>query len=163
MGFKAFCLLLIILVLGIFIYLKMQTLGSDQSSFNKTTRYSLGKYPFLRYIFSLHKDGDARAEYLKGSQFIIIEVVQISGSPLSDDTIQAFANKVTQYTGKPTKIYNVDTIKNGQLNQADLDNIVRDFHRHLEPGGANLFVMYGDDFASSGNEVGKTYQEFGMV
>ncbi len=163
MSFKAFCLCLLILVLGIFIYLKVETLGSSNSGFNQTTRYQLGKYEILRSLFSLHNDGDARAEYLLGGNAIDIEVAQPDSDYLSSDTVQQFAAQVTAVTGRHTNIYSVDGVPAGTLSDADIANIVRTDRRQFNPGDPIIFVIYADDFSSSAQEVGKTVEEFGMV
>lgn len=163
MSFKTFLLGLFVLALGIFIYLKVQTAGDANTAWNQTTRYTLGKYPVMRSIFGLHNVGDARADYLSGKKGIIIEVVQPQGNPLEDAVIDQFAANVQKSTGKITKIYNVDTVDRKIESESDITDIVKGFHRHLDPGFVNLFIMYVDDFANSGNQVGKTYQEFGMI
>ena len=160
---KTFFLGLFIIVLGIFIYLKVETMGDENSSFNTSTRYSLGKYPIVRFLFGLHNHGDARSDFLVGSRGIIVEVVQPEGLPLEDPTIDKFAAKISEYTGKPTKIYNMDTIEGGPKTAVDLAEIVKNFRRHLDAGYVNLFVMYVDSYENSGKEVGKTYAEYGMV
>ena len=164
MNFKTFLLLIIILVSGVFIYLKTQSLGPDTSTFNQTTRYDLAKYPWVRQLLSLHKDGDARGEILgKTTGSITIEVVQPPGEKLSDATINDFAKKVSDVTGKPTQVFNVDTIQNGALSDYDFSQIVDKFRRHVSPGQANIFVIYADDFTTTTLEVGRTYKEFGIL
>lgn len=163
MSFKTFFLLVIILFSGIFVYLKMQSLGDENSSFNQTTRYRLGKFGFFRTTLGLHKDGDSRAEYLLKDTSIIIEVVQPSGAKLSDGAMDAFAKKVSEYTGRNTRVVNTDTIAAGYLNEGQLAGIVRGNRRHFDGGSSNLFVMYVDDFPGSDKNVAKTYQDYGMV
>lgn len=163
MSFKTFLLLVIILFSGIFIYLKMQSLGDEHSSFNQTTRYRLAKFGFFRTTLGLHKDGDSRAEYLLKDTSIIIEVVQPSGSKLSDGVLDEFAKKVSEYTGRNTRIVNTDTIASGYTNEGQLAAIVRGNRRHFDGGSSNLFVMYVDDFPGSEKNLAKTYQDFGMV
>lgn len=163
MGFKMFLLLLIILGCGLFIYIKAQTLGSDSSQFNQTTRFTLGKHPVLRNIFALHKDGDARAEYLQGSATIEIEIAEPGNSQLDETTVDDFAAKVSKYTGRSTKVYYVDNVPNGTLSNTQIDNVFALGKRQYNPGDSVLFVLYANDFNASDNEVGRTYQEYGMV
>jgi hypothetical protein len=163
MYIKAFCLCLLILVFGIFIYLKIQTLGSDNSAFNRTTRYQLGKNELLRSMLSLHKDGDARTQYLIGSSPIDIEVAQPEGDKLPIDTVKSFADQVTSITGRPTKIYNVDGVPSNTLTDEQISTIIKTDHRKFNPGDPVLLVIYADDFTSSSGEVAKTVKEFAMV
>ena len=163
MSFKAFCLCLLILILGIFIYLKVETLGSDTSAFNQTSRLKLGEYQIARSLLSLHKDGDARAEYLLGTSPIDIEVAQPDSDQLPDYVVQQFASQVTAVTGRPTKTYSVDGVPSGTLTNADIAHIVQVDKRQFNTGDPIIFIIYADDFASSAQEVGKTVEEFGMV
>jgi hypothetical protein len=164
MSFKTFVLLLIILACGAFIYVKVESLGSDQNSFNQHERYVLGKYPFLRTLLSLHKDGDARAEFLQGSSSIVIDVSIAPGTVLDPDVINNFAAQVSKYTGSKTKVYYVDgVVPDGMLGQNDLDKVMQRTKRNFEPGSSILAVAYTDDFTSSDQAVGKTYQEYGIV
>lgn len=163
MSFKTFLLLVIILFSGIFVYLKMQSLGDENSSFNQTTRYRLGKFGFFRTTLGLHKDGDSRAEYLLKDSSIIIEFVQPSGAKLSEAVMEEFARKVSEYTGRNARVVNTDTVAAGFINEGQLAGIVRGNRRHFDGGSSNLFVMYVDDFPGSDKNVARTYQDFGMV
>jgi predicted Zn-dependent protease len=163
LSFKTFILILIIVVSGLFIYLKMQSLGDEQSYFNQRTRFTLGKYGWVRTILGLQKDGDARAHYLLGDSVITVEVVDSGSVDIDERALESFQDKITQYTGRETVLYKTDTIKSGILTQADLQEIVQKNHRHRTPGSPNLFIVYADDFESNGDEVGRTYEDFGMV
>lgn len=158
--------LILLLVIGgctAFIFLKIQSLGPENSSFNQTTRYTLGKYPIVRYILGLHLDGDARAEYLVGNSPIVVEIVQAPNAHLTEAVIKQFTDKVTKYTGRQTSVINVDIIKPGILNDVDLSEVVKNYRRHIFPGQPNLFVIYANDFAGGESEAARTYKEFGMV
>jgi len=163
MSFKTFCLLLVIIILGIFIYLKVESLGSDQSSFNQTTRLSLGRHPTMRTLLSLHNDGDARYEYLSGSSPILIEVGEAPDVSLSDTLVNAFAAEVTKYTGRGTEIHRIEGMPGGTLTDAGVAQAIKVGAKKFEIGSPILFIAYADDFVSNTNEVGKTYQEFGIV
>jgi hypothetical protein len=163
MSFKTFLLCLIILILGTFIYLKASSLGDENSYFNQNTRYKLGKYGIMRVILSLHKDGDARAEYLLGSSPIVVEVVEAEGIDMDNGVLEEFGKKVQEYTGRPVKLYNVDTMKSGVLTDEDLPGVVSSFRRHKTIGGAGLFIIYAQDFEGNENEIGRTYKEYGIL
>ncbi len=163
MSFKVFVLLIIILFAGIFSYLKVQTLGNENSSFNRTTRYSLGKHPFYRSVLGLHKDGDARADFLMGKGPIAIEIAQAVGGGLNQSAIDSFAAKVQEYTGRVTHVYYIEGVKEGELSQTDLAHIKKVDKRNFEPGSPVLFVIYANDYNSVSEEVGKTFEEDTIV
>jgi hypothetical protein len=162
MNFKTFFLGLIIIVSGLFIYLKTMSLGDENSYFNQNTRYQLGKYGWVRTLLGLRKDGDARAEYLIGDGAITVEIVKPNNVIVDQDAIDGFLESVEAITGRKTIFYNTDTIKGGKLSDEDLKSIIRKNRRHRTPGSPNLFIIYSDDF-STGGEVGRTYQEFGIL
>jgi predicted Zn-dependent protease len=163
MSFKAFCLCLIILALGIFIYLKVETLGSSTSSFNQTTRFQLGRHQIWRSLLNLHQPGDARATYLLGNTPIDIEVDQPDSDNLPDSVIQQFAAQVTAVTGRMTNVYDMDSLPSGTLTDADIAHAVQVDKRQYNLNDPIVFIIYADDFTTSTNEVGKTVEEFGMV
>ncbi len=163
MSFKAFCLCLLIIIFGIFIYLKVATLGSSTSSFNQTTRFQLGHYQILRSLLSLHQDGDARADYLLGNTPIDIEVDQPDSDNLPDSVVRQFAAQVTAVTGRPTNVYDMDSLPSGTLTDAVIAHAVQVDKRQYNFNDPIIFVIYADDFTSSSQEVGKTVEEFGMV
>ena len=156
MNFKSFALLLAIGTLGLFIYLKVQLLGDENSVFNQTTRFQLGKHPLARNLFSLHNDGDARGEYLKGTTPIVVEVVQANTVQMSDHAIGEFVSRVERITGRSVQTFNVDTISSGKLTDLDLKRIITSNRRHFNAGEANLFIVYAEDFEGRSLEVGKT-------
>lgn len=163
MSLKTFLLLIVILIFGVFIYLKLESLGNDSSTFNQTTRFRLGKFSFFRTVLGLHKDGDSRAEYLQKTGPIFLEVVQPAGNSLPSDVIEAFAQKITEYTNRKVVIFQDGEITSGYVNNAQLDGIVREKRNHFEPGASNIFVMYVNDFSGSEQTIARTYQDYGIV
>jgi hypothetical protein len=160
---KKFFLLLLIAILGTFIYLKVQVLGDPASSFNQTTRYSLGKYQYARSLLGMHSYGDARGWYANGNSALVLEVVQANNSAVDDRVIENFAADIKEYLGRPVTIYNTERVSGGILSDADLGKIANEFRRHVLFGQPNLFVIYAEDFARQGQEVGKTFGEYGIV
>lgn len=163
MSFKVFLLLLLIIICGTFIYMKSQSLGSDDSYFNQNTRYTLGKYSLARWILSLHKDGDARAMYLLGSSPITLEVVRSVNAPLDEKPVKDFANRIEEYTGRKVVIFNTDTISETVVRKDQLKGIAATRRRHMVAGQPNLFVVYAEDFLSDKNEIGMTIEEYGIL
>lgn len=163
MSWKAFFLVVIILIFGVFIYLKTQILGNPSSKFNQTTRYKLGEYQFARSIFGMHNYGDARNWYLKGTSPMIIEVVTAKGLDIDQKALDNFSADVKMYTGRPVIIFDAEEIPAGVLNDSDFAEIVKLHRKQIGPGQPNLFIIYAEDFQRAGTEVAKTYNEYGMV
>ena len=160
---KKFLLLLFIATCCSFIYLKVQILGDANSSFNMTTRYSLGKYSILRDILGLHSYGDARNWYLSGNEGIVLEVVQSKESQIDDQTLNNFAADIKMYTGKNVSIFNTEQISDSTLSDSDLEDVAKSYRHHVITGAANLFVIYANDYKRKGQEIAKTVDEYGIV
>ncbi len=157
-------LVVLIAILGIFIYLKVQVAGDVNSNFNQTTRYTLGKYELVRRILGMHSYGDARNAFLNtGDGGIVIEVVQAKGSTISDEIFNQFIENIKTVTGKSVLLYNTELISSKTLSDSDLEEVVSGYRRHAISGQANLFVIYANDFNRTGTEVAKTYKEFGII
>lgn len=156
-------LILFILACGTFIYLKLQVLGNENSKFNQTTRYKLGKHRWLRNVLGLHNDGDGRGWYIFGKEPLIIEVVLAKGAELNDEVLRNFAKKTENILGRKALIINTDFIENGWLSESQLGEEIKK-HRHYQTSGQpNLFVIYADDFQRESGFVGQTYKEFGIL
>lgn len=162
MRIKTFGLLILIVILGSFVYLTSAVRGNENSHFNQTTRYKLGQYGWVRALFSLHKNGDAKMQYLFGSGPIVLEIVQATGVELHPESIDSLARSSSQLINRTVQIFNVDIIKSGQLTDADIWTVVKEKRRHYLPGQPNFFVIVADDYVG-GKEIGKTFQEFGAV
>lgn len=160
---KKLLLCLLILVLGIFIYLKLQILGSPTSDFNQTTRYNLGKYPIMRSILGMHSYGDARYDFLGGTSPITIEAVKAQNTSWDEQALTNFAQDVQTYTGRKTMLFDSETIQAGTLSQSDLATISQGSRHHLLPGQPNIFVIYAEDFTGSDQAIATTYKEFAIV
>lgn len=162
MSRKAFVLSILILIFGVFIYLKIQTLGSPDSLFNQTTRFSLGKHPVLRTVFGLHNSGDARAEYLEGKGPISIEWFVPQGESVDPSVLKSFAALVSKYTGREAMLVSGGAMSDGTIDQSNLAVF------NLEAGaqsisGTKLSVFFTDDYSPRpDNEISSTYGESAM-
>lgn len=154
---------MLILISCTFVYLKVQILGDANSSFNMTTRYTLGKYSILRDVLGLHSYGDARNWYLSGNDGIVLEVVTAKGTQIDDQTINNFAADITMYTGKQVSIFNTEQIPGDALSNSGLEDVTKSYRHHVITGQANLFVIYAKDFSRKGQEIAKTVDEYGIV
>ena len=96
-------LLLIILLTGAFVYLKLGFMGSDSDVVNSNFRTRLASYPWLRNLFALKYDGDAKADYLSANyKNILVEVDSMEGVIVSSDVLSGLAERIQNSTGKPT-------------------------------------------------------------
>lgn len=160
---KKFLLLIIIVLCAAFVYLKLQIIGDPNSDFNQTTRFSLGGYQIMRSILGLHSYGDARNWYLGGNKGLVVEVVRAKGTSLDENTLNNFVKDVEKYTGKQVTLFNTEEIPAGVLTDQDLANISGGYRHHILDGYSNLFIIYSADFKRQGEEVGKTFREYGIV
>ena len=160
---KKFFLIVFITLCAIFIYLKVESLGSPSSSFNQTTRYQLGHYQLWRSILGLHSYGDARAWYLEGNQQIRLDVVEANGADFSSQALSGFVDEIKKYTGRGVQVYDYEKINNGVLSDQDIQTIVANDHNTNFFGQPELFVLYVQDYNHPDGEVAKTYQEYGII
>jgi predicted Zn-dependent protease len=163
MRLKTFGLLILIVIFGVFIYITSAVRGDENSHFNQTTRYKLGRFGWARALFFLHKDGDAKAQYLFGSGPLVLEIVRAEDVEINQELTESLASSTQQLLERPVQVFSVDTIKGGQLTDADIQTIVKEKHRHFLPGQPNFFVIVADDYEGRDKEVGKTYQEFAAL
>lgn len=160
---KKVFLVLFIILCGTFIYIKVLSLGDENSKFNQITRLRLGKYETLRTIFGLHSDGDARYWYLSGNTPLILEVAQAPGLHINPDGLDQFEEMVTKYTGRQVRLINTEAAAPGKLSEQELAETAGRARRYLIDGSPDFLVIYADDFDRQGTEIAKTYREFGMV
>src|SRR5947209_6886017 len=157
MSYKLFVFILLVILVALFAYFRLSAAGDPNSYFNQHTRFALGKYKILRWAFSLHNDGDARAEYLKGDNAIVIEVVEPDSIKIDPDALQTFTDKIKEYTGRETVVYQTDNIPAGTASEEDLNLFVSQHRRRANFGTTELLVIYTEDFNAPDNEVGRTY------
>lgn len=162
-GLKVLFLFGFIFLCGTFIFIKIKVNGDVNSEFNQTTRFQLGRYPFLRSLFALHNDGDARFSYFASETPIGLQYVNAQGFDISEEIIKTFAGKIQTVTGRPVQIFPSSNIKSGKLFDNDLKDIVHRLKRNDISGQPLIFVIYTEDFDRKGGEVGKTFQEYGIV
>ena len=154
---------LIVLLLGAFVYIKLQALGSPQSGFNQTTRYTLGKHPFYRTIFGLHKTGDARGEYFGASGGITVEWFKPQSEEVDESVVKSFASKVSEYTGRPAQAIYGGAISDGALELSNLPSFQLKSQVQM-PAGSVLTVYFASDFSPRQDaRMSATYKESGIV
>ncbi len=163
MSFKSLFFIIIILLLGTFLYLKYEAAGDPDSGFNQTTRYDLGQHPFLRTIIGLHNTGDARGEYLGNPSPLVIEWLEPQTDNVDTTTIQSFADLVGKYTGRQTQVFFGGAVSTGTVQLQDLNNLV--FRSLQKPSGDSvLYLVFADDYQPRAQqEQFTTYEESTIV
>jgi hypothetical protein len=163
MSYKSFFFVLLLILLGTFGYLCYQASQPPETYFNQTKRYSLGKSEFWRTVLNLNRPGDAKGHFLTGKDTILIEVVSAKGLDINEEGLRKFAVEVERITGHKTNIINVDLLKEPNVRNADLVDIVKSFRRHKTFGQPSIFVIYANDFEGSDNGPAKPFFEYGIL
>ena len=164
MSWKAFFIFILVILLGVFIYLKAQIMGSPDSHFNQTTRFELGKYPILRTILGLHQPGDARAEYLGSGGSIYIVWLKPDTEIVDPGVLSQFSALVAKYTGRP-----VNMLYDGSLGEAtvplnNLNSVNLASNAQVPSGSSKLLLYFTLDYSPRQNqELAAAYLESGVV
>jgi len=160
-------LLILILFLGSFIFLKFSVNGAENNDFNTNWRYKFARYQAMREVLGLHYDGDARNDYLgKEKNAINLKVIAMDGLYFNQEILSILAKKIQIITGKQTNITYV--LKNipfsQQSNLKDLSLILqeaRDYERGTEQAIVILVIANQNDTVTE--KIGSTLQEDGLV
>jgi hypothetical protein len=162
MSLKTILLVVFIIFCGIFIFFKLQVLGSPTSHFNKTTRYDLGKFPIVRTVLGLHNDGDARKELFLGSGPIIIKWFKPQLEEIDKPVLEKFAQLVEKYTERETKVVFVGNIDDVTINKDSGLESNKIFE--ISPGATSLYVFFTQDYKPRGEqELASTLKENGII
>ncbi len=163
---KTFFLIVLIVILGIFIYLKVQVGGSPDSSFNQTTRFSLAASPFMRTILGLHSVGDSRSEYLKPGG--PIQIIWFKPQSENDDYVNTnlmdkFASLVGNYTGRISQAIYGGAIDDAVIPVTNLKSYYLKTSVQ-SPGSTVILVFFTKDYSPRPqNELSTTYLDSGMA
>jgi hypothetical protein len=145
MSYKTILLIILILFLGVFIYLKWEVGGDPNSRFNQTTRFALAKHPVIRTLLGLHNKGDARVEYLGGSGPFVIEWFQPVTENVDTAVIQQFADLAGKYTGRQNQVVFGGNISEGTIPLSSVENLA--LKAPNLPSGASVFyVIFATDY-----------------
>ncbi len=160
-------LLLVIITATGFSIIKLGSLGADDNYFNRTWRNRVAAYPAARKIFSLHHDGDAKADYL-GKRFnkIVIEVDSMEGLTLSHNVLDTLVDRIEKLTGKETSYYISDqAIEPAPYTDASrISSVVTAYkNRVTAEGAATLYVLNLNQGEAGSTIIGETYKEYGLL
>ncbi len=161
---KNLFLLLFILVIAAFFYFKFKVNGDSNSSFNQTTRYTLGANGFWRNIFGLHNAGDARQEYLLGTGPVVIEWFKPVSEDVDDSVIKNFAAEVEKTLGRPTTAVFGGGLDDGTVPLATLGSFELKASVQKPRNSSVILVFFTKDYSPRGaNELSVTYRESGIA
>jgi hypothetical protein len=161
---KKFLLIILIIALGTFIYLKVQVNGDENSKFNQTTRFSLGKNGVIRAILGLHLDGDARAEYLENKNPLVIEWFKPVSQDVDEQPIIDFANLIAKYTGRQTKVVFGSRLSDGTIKIPDLASYNLKAEVDGVRSGSTFAIFFTDDYSPRPDEeISSTFKESAML
>lgn len=157
MSFKTFVILLCILLLGTFAYLKIELGGDPNSSFNQTTRFRLGAHPVLRFLFGINNPGDARAEYFNGSGVLAVEWFAPISENFDSSVVQQFADLAAKYTGRQVVVNFGGNIAEGTVPFSEVENL--SIRGGAPPKGSSVLdVVFVTDYQPrSGSELSTTH------
>lgn len=163
----AIVLILFIIATAVFVIFFAQARTLNDNFFNSRLRTKFDHSPFLRTAFSLHNDGDAKSDYL-GSRYpdILIEVDEMTGLAMPQDSLNKLVDKITASTGKNVSYVIADDAVPfaHSISIADAEQISKT-HRHNFTRGdtAVVYVLYANLFAQEPDEIGTTFREDGMI
>lgn len=163
MSFKAIVFVVFILVLGVFVYLKFEASGSPNSRFNQTTRFTLGKQPWVRALLGLRNPGDARAEYFSNTGPLVIEWFKPATEDVDPKMVAQFADLAGQYTGRQALVILGRSVSTGTVDLQSLGNL--GVNGPNTPAGASiLYVAFASDYKPiAGQELSTTLGESTVV
>jgi hypothetical protein len=160
-------LLLVILITFSFAILKYSAQGSEDSFFNRHLRASFAIHPTLRQIFSLHFDGDGRADYLSARyQKIVVEVDIMADLEIRQAALDLFAQRVESITGKPTQIVvsETDLPFVADVGRTQIAELTAAHRTHFSGGDtAALYLLLVSRFQDEPQLLGQTFEDYGIV
>lgn len=164
MSFKTFLFIILVILLGIFTYFKLQASGDLNSQFNQTTRFELARHPFLRTIFGLHNDGDARAEYLDDKGLIVLQWFEPNFGEEQEGMVKKFGELVSGYTGRPVRLAFGNNITEQTVKLENLDALTVKSSAQKTSGASVFVVVFTNDYTPrQETELSTTYKESRIV
>ena len=164
MSWKTFFVLIIFVLLGVFVYFKIEVSGEQNTHFNQTSRFTLAAHPVLRSLLGLHNNGDARTELLSGQGTIAIEWFKPQIEDVDPTVLKQFADAVTRYTGRPTIINLAGALGDSTMPLADLKSFVLKADGEKPKGSTLLMLAFTKDYSPRPDqELSTTFEESSIV
>ncbi len=143
---KRLFLLLLIIAIGVFIYLKVQVMGDPNSKFNQTTRYSLARHSFLRTILGLHNAGDARSTFLSGTDPLAIVWFKPQTDEVDEGVLKKFVELVSHYTGRQVQLFGPGALDEGKFSLSNSSKLEVKNVQFVPPGTDTLLLVFAADY-----------------
>lgn len=164
-------LVLFIVIIFSFVVIRYFANASQQDNwFNNNWRAKLAVYPWLRTVFGLHWDGDARSDYLSSKQYtsLQIEVDRYDGCQLSDTVLAQVKSAIEQVVQKPAGVTvaqdSVLPLVMDSYDGAGIHAIVN-MNQRYKTGGrqAVLYLLCLNKSSDRPSNIGLTEQADGLV
>ena len=150
-----------------FVLVKSAALGEMDNWFNGNYRQIFASSPFLRKVFALNFDGDAKTDYLSAKRNqIVVEVDAISGYEFRAESLEIVAEGIEKLTGKEVVIVRSSVITDGKsiYSQDDLVEIYDQYKIHNTTADKAVFyLVYVPRSKDDGKIVGNTIMEGGAA
>lgn len=159
---KIAILLSIIAASAASIFIAVGSRGSDDNYFNTRYRHMVTRHGFLRSLFGLHYDGDARSEYLGPNKTkITIRIGVQSRANIPHSVWQEFTAKLESAVGKKATYEIVDT---ELLTSRPIEETFSNLAPYVEESStAYLYIAVLDSDPENADVLGSTYRENGIV
>jgi len=161
-------LLIIITATFAFVFLKASSNNSDNSFFNSKLRHKFSQSYFLRQIFSLHNDGDAKSDYLGSrSKEIVIEIDSMQGMEINDtDLFERLSNKIEDITKKRVSYIHStgDITYRPNLKIEEIETIKLNYGTHKPNNNKSvIYIFLGSQLEENSDQLGSTLGNDGIV
>jgi len=160
-------LIVIISISLAFTLVKTASLGEMDNWFNSNYRELLAGSPFLRKVFALNFDGDAKTDYLSSKrERIVVEVDEVLGYEFKAESLEIASEEIRELLGKEVNIIRSSQIPKDKLvySHDDLARIYEKYKiRETSANEAVFYIIYVPRNDGDEGLVGETIMEDGAV
>lgn len=156
----------VIVVSGVFSYIRLSLLGEQESRFNTEIRPKLAVFPVLRDVFLLNDYGDGVTDYL-GDRFDHITVIVSAMEDIEPEknALEAFRMTLEKITSKRVTLEfsgaYIPFMESVSKDKARV--IMKSIDRKTQSSSsAHLSVLYLSEDSESTSLLGETYNEAGI-
>ena len=165
-----FLLLLIILIVLYFFILFSANSPSEDNWFNENYRDKFAQNQTIRFLFNLHRLGDAKTDYLLNDKCkkLIIEFDEASYCEISNNLLRNIKNKINTLLVKPEGI---DIIKSDILestnltfNEEEIKSIIKEYKNYkAQETSAVLYILCLNRYADKPEQLSMAVNEDSIV
>ncbi len=166
----AILIIFVVIIFGSFAIRYFANSPEQDNWFNNEYRLKFSRYPFLRFLYGLHWDGDARADFLLPQPYPNINVVfyRYDECNIKPADLEPVRQEIINVTKKPGQV----TVNEGSIMVLTKDNydrqgirdIAKKFHTAKTGGDTAVLNIYClNAFSEQPSNVGMTVNEDGIV